>query len=132
MSASPVGHALPALVETHAVKAKKAIPAVGGTTYVAVVTSLGRTFSVDFLFGSESAKGALRAEVVSESAGTAIFPCTGTVTLAHAVTFHTAAGSPSVHLTAKLSTDLTKLAGRVFLHGPKAAATSFSATRFMP
>jgi len=132
LSASPLSHALPALVETHAVKVKKTIPAVAGTTYVATVKSLGRTFSVDFLFSTESVEGALTGDVFSYSAGVAIWPCTGTVTLARAVTFHTKAGAPSLHLTAKFSADLSKLTGRVFLHGPHTAATPFSATRYAP
>ena len=132
MSTSLMSHALPALVETHAVKAKKTVPAVAGTTYVATVTSLGRTFSVDFLFSSESSKGALKGHVFSYSAGTAIWSCTGTVTLARAVTFHTGAGAPPLRVTAKLNANLSKLTGRVFLHGPKVAATPFTATRYTP
>jgi hypothetical protein len=131
LSASPVAHALPALGETHAVKVKKKVPAIGGKTYFTIIKEPGITVDVGFEFSSETAKGVLSGQVSEGfTGGEAIFPCTGTVTLARNVTFHTAAHAPPLHLTAKLSADLTKLTGKVFLHGPHAAATRFSATLY--
>jgi hypothetical protein len=133
LSASVMSHALPAVVETHAVKAKKTVPAIGGRIYLSIIKEPGLTVDVGFGFSSESAKGVLRGQVSEAFIGEeAIFPCTGTVTLARAVTFHTAPKAPPLHLTAKLSADLTKLTGRVFLHGPHAAATPFTATLYTP
>jgi len=128
LSTSVMSHALPALVETHAVKAKKTVPAVAGKTYFTIIKEPGITVDLGFEFSSETAKGVLSGQV-SEGfiGGEAIFPCTGTVTLAGNVTFHTAPHTPPLHLTAKLSADLSKLTGKVFLHGPHAAATRFSA-----
>jgi hypothetical protein len=130
LSASALSHALPAVVETHAVKAKKKVPAIAGNIYVSIIKEPGLTVYVDFGFSTESAMGVLSGQVSESFGGEAIFPCTGTVTLARAVTFHTAPKAPALHLTAKLSADLTKLTGRVFLHGPHAAATPFTATLY--
>jgi hypothetical protein len=131
LSASVMSHAMPAVVETHAVKAKKTVPAIGGKIYVSTIKEPSLTVYVSFNFSSESAKGVVSGDVSESFVGEeAIFPCTGTVTLARGVTFHTAPKSPPLHLTAKLSADLSKLTGRVFLHGPHAAATPFTATLY--
>ena len=132
MSASPVSHAHPAAVETHAAKPHKTIPAIVGTTYVSTVESLGRVFSLSFFFSTESAKGALQASILDHSAGTAVFPCTGTVNTAHAVSLKAISRVTGVKVTAKLSADLTKLTGKIVLHGPKLAATPFTATLYTP
>jgi len=131
LSASVMSHAMPAVVETHAVKAKKKVPAIGGNIYVATIKEPGLTVYVGFSFSTESAKGVLSGYVSESFVGEgATFGCAGTVTLARVVTFHTAPKAPPLHLTAKLSADLSKLTGRVFLHGPHAAATPFTATLY--
>jgi hypothetical protein len=129
MSASPISHAVPALVETHAVKIKAPIPLIGGTTYTGTFKALGHVFSLSFVFGAESATGALTATVSSDVASSAIFPCTGTVKNTRAVALHGKEGKLTLKVAAKLSSDLGTLSGKATAHGKAGFTVAFTTTK---
>jgi hypothetical protein len=125
MSASPVTHALPALVETHAVKVHKPIPSIAGTTYTGTFHALGQAFTISITFNTESSTGAVTATVNAE----AVFPSTGTVKNTGAVVLHGRDGKITAAVTAKLSADLNTLKGRGTVHGKKSVSAAFTLTR---
>ena len=128
LSASPVAHVLPALVETHAVKAKASIPAIAGTTYAGTFRALGHTFSITFVFSTESSTGALTATVSSNVSAGLAFSSTGTVKNTRAVALRGKDGTLKLSVAAKLSTTLGKLTGKATVHGKQSVGAAFTAT----
>ena len=110
--------ALPALVETHAVKAKATIPSIGGTTYRGTLSAQGHTFSITVAFGAESAKGVLTSTIVSSDVSAGLsFACKGTVKSTRAVALAGRFGKLTLAVRAKLSATLGTLAGKAVVHG---------------